>query len=59
MALPGLHDRLLRLGYLGLGPHVIQIGHFPGLIKSLGQRAEFLPLAERLLGHPEDSPWPP
>ena len=49
----GLHDRLFRLGNLGLGPHVIQVGDFPGLKKGLGQLAEFLPLAERLLGHPE------
>ena len=30
----GLHDRLLRLGYLGLGSHMIQVGDFTGLKKA-------------------------
>ena len=47
----GFHHRLVGLGYLGLGAHEIQVGHFPGLVKGPGQLAEFLPLAEGLLRH--------
>ena len=50
-ALSGLHHRLLRLGYLGLGPERIQVGDFAGLKKGLGKFGKLLPLAQGLLGH--------